>query len=174
MISFNKSFDMPIAIVRPFNTYGPRQSARAIIPTIISQILQKKDKLLLGSLSPTRDFTYVDDTVEGFISQLSSSKGIGETINIGTGFEISIRDLAVLIKDELNSEIYIEEENNRLRPKNSEVERLLASNEKAKKLLNWTPNYHGLDGLRNGLKKTIKWFSDEKNLLLYKSDRYNY
>ena len=171
--SFFSSFDMPITILRPFNTYGPRQSARAVIPTIITQLINSKGKLNLGSLLPTRDFSYVQDTALGFIAALESKSANGEFINLGSSFEISIKDTAKLISEILNIEIFINEDYERLRPKNSEVERLFASTEKAYKLLNWNPKFTGLGGFRRGLEKTIKWFSNEDNLKLYRHNIYN-
>lgn len=171
--SFYSSFELPVAIARPFNTYGPRQSARAVIPTIITQIANEKTNISLGSLTPTRDFNYITDTINGFISTLESNNAIGEIINFGSGSEISIRNLAKLIADLMNSNIKISEDSDRVRPKLSEVERLLADNSKAKQLLKWQPLYGGLDGLKLGLEKTIAWFLDPGNLLTYKSDRYN-
>jgi NAD dependent epimerase/dehydratase len=153
--SFYTSFDLPVAIIRPFNTYGPRQSARAVIPTIITQALTKK-VIQLGSLHPTRDLTFVADTVEGFIKIAEKEKSIGEVINIGSGFEISIGDLAEKIVRLTQSKITIKIDKKRVRPKDSEVERLLADVTKARKMLSWQPEVN----LDSGLKKTIKWISD--------------
>jgi len=172
-MSFYKSFDTPVTILRPFNTYGPRQSARAIIPTIITQISSGKTKIELGSLSPTRDFNYVSDVVNAFISSIKNDKNIGETINIGSNFEISIGETAKLIAKIMNVNIEIITDNQRKRPKNSEVERLVASNVKAKKILNWEPKYIGQKGFSEGIKKTVDWFTDPLNLKHYKSDIYN-
>ncbi|MFA4934085.1 MAG: NAD-dependent 4,6-dehydratase LegB [Candidatus Omnitrophota bacterium] len=166
-LSFYRSFNLPVAIVRPFNTYGPRQSARAVIPTIITQILYGKKNIKLGAISPTRDLTYVEDTVNGFICAGESSKSTGEIINLGTNSEISIEDLARLISRYLNKNIKIESEKNRQRPVKSEVERLMADNAKAGRLLNWSPEY----SLERGLKKTIEWF--KKNKGIYKPEIYN-
>ena len=171
--SFYNSFDLPISIIRPFNTYGPRQSARAIIPTVITQIKNKQKVLKLGSLKPTRDFSYVEDTVSGFIEALVNPNSIGEFINLGSSFEISIGDTVKCISELLNTDIDVVTDNERLRPKNSEVERLFASTEKAGKLLNWYPKYSGLKGFKNGLQKTINWFSDPENLTFYKPEIYN-
>lgn len=171
--SFFSSFKTPVTIVRPFNTYGPRQSARAVIPTIITQLLKGNNKIKMGSIHPTRDFNFIDDTVSGFIKAAESDQGVGEVINIGSGFEVSIGDTAKLIAELLNAKIQIETDQQRVRPDNSEVERLLASNEKAKKLLNWQPNYAGKDGFKRGLQKTIDWFRDVNNLNQYKSEIYN-
>jgi NAD dependent epimerase/dehydratase len=168
-LSFYRSFNLPVTIVRPFNTYGPRQSARAVIPTIITQLLAGDEKLRLGSLHPTRDLVYVKDTVSGFIEIAKSDKVIGEEINIATGQEISIADLVKKIKRIVNSNAKISEDKHRIRPKNSEVERLLGSNEKIKKLTSWRPQFD----LDEGLKKTVDWFKDGKNINLYKIDVYN-
>ena len=166
-MSFYRSFGLPVTIVRPFNTYGPRQSARAVIPTIITQILNGKKNIELGALTPTRDLTYVDDTVEGFIRAGQSPEAIGEIINLGSNSEISIQDLAQLISGFLNQDIKVKCDDSRKRPKKSEVERLRADNSKARQILNWAPKYN----LERGLKKTIEWFKKNKNI--YKSEIYN-
>lgn len=171
--SFYLSFGTPVVTLRPFNTYGPRQSARAVIPTIITQIASGKREIQLGSLYPTRDFNYVADTVNGFIQALNSEKGIGEVINLGSNYEISIGDTAKAIGDVMGADIKILPDSQRLRPEKSEVGRLLASNSKAKELLNWEPAYAGLDGLKRGLKETADWFRNPGNLASYKADRYN-
>ncbi|ASY11433.1 dTDP-glucose 4,6-dehydratase [Candidatus Planktophila dulcis] len=171
--SFFTSFNLPVVTVRPFNTYGPRQSARAVIPTIITQIANGATKIDLGSTSPTRDFSYVDDTVGGFISAMESDNGIGEAVNLGTNFEISIRDTAALIAKQMGVEIQIESTIERSRPEKSEVERLWADNSKAKELFGWSPTLGGIEGLSQGLEKTITWFRDPGNLFLYKADKYN-
>jgi len=165
--SFYRSFDLPVTIVRPFNTYGPRQSARAVIPTIISQLLSGENEIRLGSLTPTRDFNYVKDTVNGFISILLSEKTIGEEINIATQQEISIGELAneLILQINPNAKILCDEQ--RLRPKNSEVDRLLGSNEKIKRLTNWEPKYT----LKAGLSETIAWMKN--NMTAYKPNIYN-
>ena len=171
--SFYTSFQVPVTILRPFNTYGPRQSARAVIPTIISQIANGERKLKLGAISPTRDFNYVADTVSGFIAGLESDRGLGEVINLGSNYEISIKDTAHLIAKLMHADIEIETDEQRLRPEKSEVERLWADNKKAAELLNWHPDFSNLDGLSRGLEKTIEWFSDPKNLQIYKHGTYN-
>jgi len=168
-LSFYKSFGLPVTIVRPFNTYGPRQSARAIIPTIITQLLKGVEKINLGSLHPTRDLVYVKDTVGGFIAIAKSDKAIGEEINIATGKEISIRDLARKIKAIIKSNANILEDKQRIRPKNSEVERLLGDNKKIKKITAWEARFD----LDEGLGQTISWFKDPKNLMTYKESLYN-
>jgi NAD dependent epimerase/dehydratase len=172
-ISFNRSFGTPVVILRPFNTYGPRQSARAVIPTIITQIASGLRKINLGSLSPTRDFNYVSDTVNGFIKASTVAQGIGEVINLGSNYEISIGDTASLIAELMGKEIELSVDNDRLRPQKSEVERLWASNSKAKQLLGWEPKHAGIEGLRSGLTETIHWFQDGKNIAQYKALKYN-
>jgi len=171
--SFYSSFEVPVVIVRPFNTYGPRQSARAVIPTIITQIASGKKEIKLGAIKPTRDFNYVKDTVSGFIAALNSKDGLGDVINLGSNFEISIEDIAQLIAEIMGVKIKIISDESRLRPSNSEVERLWADNTKAKKILNWQSAYGGREGLKRGLAETIKWFKDPTNLKSYKVDLYN-
>lgn len=172
-MSFYYSFGVPVSIIRPFNTYGPRQSARAVIPTIITQIAKGERKIKLGALSPTRDFNYVADTVRGFSAVAFSENSIGEVINIGSGFEISIGETAKLIAEVMNTDIEIVSDEERFRPEKSEVNRLWADNTKAQQLLGWQPEYGGIDGFRRGLKKTVEWFSNPDNCKLYKSDIYN-
>jgi len=172
-LSFYHSFETPVAVIRPFNTYGPRQSARAVIPTIITQIANGKRAIRLGALHPTRDFSYVADTVHGFIAALESDNGIGEVTNLGSGFEISIGDTLALIAEIMSAEVKAEAEASRLRPEKSEVNRLLADNSKARKLWGWHPEFAGLDGFRRGLANTVRWFCDRENLHGYKADCYN-
>ena len=172
-MSFYRSFCTPVALIRPFNTYGPRQSARAVIPTIITQLLNGKRKIKLGALTPTRDFNYVKDTVQGFISVMNSPNSIGEVINIGSNFEVSIGDTAKIIAEAMDVDIEIETDEIRLRPEKSEVNRLWADNSKAKRLLGWEPQYGGREGFKRGLKETIDWFADKENLKKYKADVYN-
>lgn len=171
--SFYSSFDLPVVILRPFNTYGPRQSARAVIPTIITQIANGQKEIKLGAISPTRDFNYVKDTVDGFVATLNSKNGLGEVINLGSNFEISIKETVELIAEIMGVTISIAQDGDRLRPPSSEVERLWADNSKAKKILNWKPRFAGRDGLKNGLEETIAWFSHPENLSGYKSWIYN-
>jgi dTDP-glucose 4,6-dehydratase len=171
-LSFHSSFGLPITILRPFNTYGPRQSARAVIPTIITQILKSKKEISLGSIHPTRDLNYVKDTVDGFIKALVAPGIEGEVINLGSGFEISIGNLAHMIAELLGRKIAIKESSERVRPADSEVERLLADNQKAKELLKWSPKNIGLAGLSQGLAQTIEWFRNSDNLKKYPSDHY--
>jgi NAD dependent epimerase/dehydratase len=172
-LSFYASFNTPVTVIRPFNTYGPRQSARAVIPTIISQIASGKRQLKLGALTPTRDFNYVQDTVSGFIAALRSTAGAGEVINLGSNFEISIGDTARTIAEVMGVEIEVSNDEQRMRPEKSEVERLWASNTKALELLGWQPDFAGLDGFRRGLTQTVSWFKEPANLAMYKSDAYN-
>jgi NAD dependent epimerase/dehydratase len=171
--SFYLSFGTPVVTLRPFNTYGPRQSSRAVIPTIITQIANGQRKIRLGAVHPTRDFNFVADTVSGFIKALESDSGIGQVINVGSNFEISIGDTARTIAEVMNTEIEIVNDEQRMRPKKSEVERLWADNTKAEELLGWRPAYSGLEGLRCGLSETVAWFTEPSNLLGYKADRYN-
>jgi NAD dependent epimerase/dehydratase len=172
-MSFHASFETPVATVRPFNTYGPRQSARAVIPTIISQIANGATTIKLGDLTPTRDFNYVSDTVAGFIAVAQSDDAVGEVINIGSNFEVSIGDTARIIAEQMGRDIQIVQDDQRIRPTGSEVERLWASNAKAQRLCGWKPAYGGLDGFRNGISETIAWFQEPENLSRYKSDIYN-
>lgn len=172
-MSFYSSFGTPVTLLRPFNTYGPRQSARAVIPTIITQIANGMRSIKLGSIHPTRDFNYVTDTVDGFIAALESVNGVGEVINLGSNFEISIGDTAKAIADVMRTEIEIVTDDQRLRPEKSEVERLWASNTKAKEILGWQPKYGGLDGFKRGLTETIEWFLRKENLSSYKAGVYN-
>ncbi len=167
--SFQNSFDLPLVIARPFNTYGPRQSARAVIPSIIIQILSGKKEIMLGDLSPTRDFNYVLDTVRGFHQLAECSEAIGEVVNIGSNFEISIKDTLNLIKEILNSDVQFTQDPQRMRPQNSEVFRLWCDNSKIKKLTGFEPEYD----IKNGLSHTIDWFKNEENLKKYKAGIYN-
>jgi len=166
-ISYFRSFNLPVKIVRPFNTYGPRQSARAIIPTIITQILSGEKELELGNLSPTRDLTYVKDTVKGFLEIAESDSLLGEITNIGMNKEISIEGLVKLIATKMDAKITISGKNERIRPENSEVNRLLCNNSKIKSKTNWKPEYN----LEKGIVETIAWLKDNKEL--YKSHIYN-
>lgn len=165
--SFYRSFELPVTIVRPFNTFGPRQSARAVIPTIIMQLLSGKDEIELGDLTPTRDFNYVKDTVSGFLEILKSDKTIGEEINIATNKEISIGDLARELIRQINPNAKIIQNKERLRPENSEVERLLGANDKIKSLTDWKQKY----SFEQGLEETIEWM--KQNIERYKVDIYN-
>lgn len=167
--SFYKSFNLPVVIVRPFNTFGPRQSARAVIPTIITQLLSGYDEIKLGSLHPTRDLVYVKDTVEGFVRLAQCDNAIGNEVNIATQSEISIQDLAIKLINKINPDAKIVSEDLRIRPQNSEVERLLGSNEKLKELTRWIPE----TDIDRGLELTIDWFKNEENLRIYKPWVYN-
>ena len=165
--SFYRSFDLPISIVRPFNTYGPRQSARAVIPTIITQLLDGMKEIKLGSLTPTRDFNYVKDTAYGFIAIAESEKTVGQEINIASQQEISIGELAQEIISQINPGVKVICDEQRLRPEKSEVNRLLGSNEKLKSLTDWKPQY----SFSEGIKETIEWMKDNSNS--YKTNIYN-
>ena len=171
-LSFHRAFGTPVTVIRPFNTYGPRQSARAIIPTVITQIASGRRRIRLGALHPTRDFTFISDTVRAFIAA-GADRVIGEVINTGSNFEISIGDTARLIAEVMDKEIEIETEEARLRPERSEVERLWADTTKARELMGWQPQYGGREGFRRGLIETIEWFRDPANLSRYKSELYN-
>lgn len=172
-MSFHYAFGTPVSIIRPFNTYGPRQSARAVIPTIITQIAAGKRKIRLGAVSPTRDFNYISDTVRGFIAVAESPGAVGQIINVGSNYEISIGETAKLIAEVMNTQVEIETDEQRLRPASSEVERLWADNTKARDLLGWKPEFAGRDGFKRGLYETASWFSRPENLLFYKTDKYN-
>jgi len=170
-LSFYHSFSLPVTVLRPFNTFGPRQSNRAIIPTIITQL--KHGKIIeLGSINTKRDFTYVDDTVDGFIKCIKTKNAIGEIINLGTGYDISIKNLFDEICEILNIQGKIILKRNRRRPNNSEVDKLQSSNKKAKKILKWVPKYIHKKGLQKGLHETIKWFQKEENIKKYNSQNY--
>jgi len=166
-VSFYRSFDLPVTIVRPFNTYGPRQSARAIIPTVISQALSGKKTIPVGNVRPTRDFTYVSDTVEGFIKAAEHKEAVGKTLNLGSNSEISIDALVDKIRHLMNNSFEIVVDKGRLRPEKSEVDRLWSDNSKAKAILKWEP----VVSLEKGLELTIEWF--RKNRHLYKENLYN-
>jgi dTDP-glucose 4,6-dehydratase len=171
-LSFFASFEVPVTVLRPFNTYGPRQSARAVIPTIITQLAAGATRLELGALHPKRDFCFIKDTVRAFAIAIDAAAAVGEVINIGTGHEISIGDTARLIAEIMGRQIEIEMDEKRVRPATSEVDRLCASNAKAQRLLEWEPRYAGLDGLRHGLEETIAWFSVRGNLDRYRTGAY--
>jgi len=168
-MSFFNAFDLPLTIARPFNTYGPRQSARAVIPTIITQIAAGKRHIQLGDVTPTRDFNYVEDTCRGFIALAESEQAIGETINIGSNFEISVGDTLQLIKSLMNSDVTFLIDEQRLRPEKSEVNRLWCDNGKIKALTGFTPQVN----LEEGLERTIAWFKRPENLSKYKTELYN-
>ena len=171
-IAFQRSFNLPVAVIRPFNTFGPRQSSRAVLPTIISQIAGGMNEIRLGNLKATRDFCYVKDTVAGFIAVMNSEKAVGEVSNVGSDFEVSIGDAADIIAALMGRKITIRVDQERLRPDASEVERLWAATAKAKSLTDWRPQYAGLDGFKRGLEETIAWFGDPRNLSHYDPSRY--
>jgi nucleoside-diphosphate-sugar epimerase len=170
--SFYSSFELPTITIRPFNTYGPRQSARAVIPTIISQLASGMKSVNLGALTPTRDFTYVTDTAKGFEKALHATTGFGEVTNLGVGFEVSIGETFNIINDIMGAGAIATEDPNRIRPANSEVERLFSDNTKARTVLGWEPEIKGLDGFRVGLEKTVEWFTNPVNLAKYRPTEY--
>ena len=170
--SFYASFGVPVITVRPFNTYGPRQSARAVIPAVITQIASGARRLKLGAIHPTRDFNFVTDIVAGFIAAMESGKGLGEVVNLGSNFEVSIGEMVGIVAETMSVQVEIAEDLTRLRPEKSEVERLWADTTKAQVLFGWTPEHGGLAGFRRGLRKTVEWFSPS-NLGHYKSGQYN-
>lgn len=172
-MSFYNSFDTPIAIIRPFNTYGPRQSARAFIPTVITQIATGARTLKLGALHPTRDLNYVSDTVAGFIAIAGCDASVGQVINVGSNYEISMGETAQMIADVMGVEVEIATDQQRLRPTKSEVERLWADTTRASAILNHNPRYAGLEGLKRGIAETVDWFTLLDNLKAYKSNIYN-
>lgn len=171
-MSYYRSFETPVAIVRPFNTYGPRQSSRAVIPTVISQLASGARVVKLGSTSPTRDFNFVTDTAKGMIACLDSEKSIGNVINIGSNFEISVGDTVALIAEVMGVDVEIQSESERLRPAKSEVERLWCDGTKARELLGWGPEFGGRDGFRRGLSITAEWFADPRNQARYRAGLY--
>ena len=171
-ISYFKSFNLPIAIIRPFNTFGPRQSARAVISTIIIQALTGS-KIKLGNTNSTRDFTFVDDTVDAFSKCLNNKNILGQTFNLGTGHEISIKEIVKMVSDILNKKLVIVKDNKRIRPKKSEVDRLVASNLRGKKLLKWKPKFSGQEGFKRGLEQTIEWFENNLDQKNFKTKIYN-
>lgn len=177
-LSYGRSFGTPVSVVRPFNTYGPRQSARAVIPTIITQLAAHDPRsgpatIRLGAVAPTRDFTYVSDTVDGFIAAARTDGAVGEVVNLGTNFEVSVGDTAHAIAELMGVDILIETEDTRLRPDASEVERLWCDNSKAAELIGWHPSHAGLEGFRRGLMATIDWFGAPANRAGYKAHIYN-
>ena len=172
-LSFHASFQTPISVIRPFNTYGPRQSARAVIPTIITQIANGARLLKLGAVHPTRDFSFVRDTVRGFVAVAEADAALGRVVNVGSNYEISIGDTVRLIAELMSADVEIVCDAERLRPQGSEVERLWADNALARELCGWTPEFPGVDGLRRGLAETIAWFREPANLARYKSGLYN-
>jgi dTDP-glucose 4,6-dehydratase len=172
-LSFNLSFGTPVTVLRPFNTYGPRQSARAVIPSIITQIASGQRTIKLGSLHPTRDFNYVTDTVRAFEAAMSSDAAVGQVLNAGSGFEISIGNTVKIIAETMGVDIRIETDQARLRPEKSEVERLLADATRLRALTGWAPEYGDIEGFRRGIAKTVQWFTEPANLAGYKAHLYN-
>jgi len=171
-MSYWRSFETPVSILRPFNTYGPRQSARAVIPTIITQIASGKSIVKLGALSPTRDFNFVIDTCNAFIAVATSNESTGQVVNSASNFEISIGDTFHLIADLMNADVEVTSDEQRFRPEKSEVNRLFGSNQLLRHLTNWKPQYGGVEGFKLGLERTIEWFTNSSNLLHYKPDQY--
>lgn len=171
--SFFASFGTPVATIRPFNTYGPRQSARAVIPTIITQVASGARALKLGAMHPTRDFNYVHDTVRGFVAVAECDAAVGQVLNVGSNYEITVGDTARLIAELMGREVEFTSDEQRLRPAGSEVERLWADNTRVRELTGWTPQYPGIEGLRRGLQETIAWFGNPDNLRRYKAGLYN-
>lgn len=171
-LSFYRSFDTPVTVIRPFNTYGPRQSLRAVIPTIITQIANGITDINLGSTTPTRDFNYVADTCEAFTRLSSCPQSIGQVVNACSNFEISIGETADVIANVMDKNINIVTDSQRLRPTKSEVNRLYGDNTLLKELTGWTPTYAGLDGFRQGIQETVEWFTQPENLSRYKSLNY--
>ncbi len=171
-LSFHAAFQTPVTVIRPFNTYGPRQSARAVIPTIITQLLAGERCIKLGAVHPTRDFNHVADTVAGFEALAECDAAVGQVVNVGSGFEISIGATARMIADIMGVEIEIETDDQRLRPALSEVERLWAANDRMTALTGWSPAYGGGEGFRRGLAETIDWFRKPENLAGYKAGMY--
>jgi dTDP-glucose 4,6-dehydratase len=171
-LSFHRAFDLPVTILRPFNTYGPRQSIRAVIPTVATQIASGQRRIKLGNTAPTRDFNFVADTVRAFALALEAPGVIGEVVNVGSNFEISIGDTAKLIAEVMGADVEIETEAVRLRPAASEVERLCADNARSRDLLGWQPEYGGRDGFARGLAATVQWFQEPENLAHYKPHTY--
>jgi NAD dependent epimerase/dehydratase len=171
--SFHLSFETPVTTIRPFNTYGPRQSARAVIPTIITQIAAGASQIKLGAIHPTRDFNYVRDTVRGFLALAECDAAVGQVVNVGSNYEISVGDTARLIASLMGKDVEFASDEQRLRPAGSEVERLLADNARARDLAGWAPEYPGIEGLKRGLVETIDWFARPENLRRYKAGIYN-
>ncbi|WP_428427365.1 NAD-dependent 4,6-dehydratase LegB [Pararhizobium sp.] len=171
-LSFYRSFGTPVTVIRPFNTFGPRQSTRAVLPTIITQLAAGQKEVRLGKLSPTRDFTYVADTVKAFQAMAESPEVLGEVVNFGSGFEISIEDAVKTIIEIMGVDAQIVSEEQRQRPELSEVDRLWAGIDKAKRLTDWKPGFSGHEGFARGIRETIEWFSNPSNLALYKAETY--
>jgi len=171
-LSFHASFDMPVTVVRPFNTYGPRQSVRAVIPTIITQIAAGKKQIKLGALTPTRDFSFVSDTALGMMAAINAPAAYGKVVNLGSNFEISIADTVDVIIDIMDADIEVLCDEDRIRPEASEVNRLYSDNTLAAEVLGWRPQFGGRNGFVRGMRETVKWFSDQHNLVGYDADAY--
>ena len=171
--SFFSSFNTPVATRRPFNTSGPRQTARAVIPTIITQVASGARQIKLGAVHPTRDFNYVRDTVRGFVAVAECDAAVGQVVNVGSNYEVSVGDTAGLIAELMGREVEFTSDEQRMRPAGSEVERLWADNTLARELTGWTPEYPGVEGLKRGLRETIEWFGQPNNLRRYKAGLYN-
>tara|TARA_Y100001968_G_scaffold263909_1_gene252635 strand:- start:6209 stop:7216 length:1008 start_codon:yes stop_codon:yes gene_type:complete len=172
-LSYWRSFGTPVTVLRPFNTYGPRQSNRAVIPSIITQINSGNNKIKLGNTNPTRDFNFVSDTCEAFIAVANSNKTLGQVINSASKFEISIAETAKFIAEIMGKEIEIVSEKNRFRPELSEVNRLYGDNSLLKEITDWNPRFDGLEGFKNGLEITCQWFKNDKNISIYRSENYS-
>ena len=171
-LSYWRSFETPVTVIRPFNTYGPRQSARAVIPTLSSQFAAGKRQISLGALSPTRDFNYVADTCAAFLAIAASDAALGQVINAASQFEISIGDTAALIAEVMDAQVEITTDEQRFRPEASEVNRLFGDNSRLRELTGWRPAFGGLEGFRQGLLKTAKWFLEPENLARYRPESY--
>lgn len=171
-LSFYRSFGTPVSVIRPFNTFGPRQSTRAVIPTIITQLAAGSRSIRLGKLTPTRDFTFVTDTARAFVAMAESPNVLGEVVNFGSGFEVSIEDTARMIAAAMGVEVELVSEEQRMRPDLSEVDRLWAGIDKARRLTDWQPQFGGRDGFARGLAETVAWFTEASNLAHYKPDQY--
>ena len=172
-LSYQRSFGTPVVVMRPFNTYGPRQSARAVIPTIITQALAGIEPIHLGAVTPTRDFNYVLDIARGFAMVGESIDGVGEVVNFGSNFEISVGQTVEAIGAAIGRDLAVTTDEARIRPADSEVDRLWADNTKAKTLFGWSPEYGGLDGFERGIAETVAWFSESANWAAYKPGTYN-
>ena len=171
-LSYHHAFKLPVVVVRPFNTYGPRQSMRAIVPSIITQIASGRNEVRIGNLRPTRDLTFVADTARGIVAALRADC-LGRVVNLGSGFEISIGGLAELIAEIMGRKVTFTQDEERVRPEGSEVERLFASIELARTALGWQPKHVGIEGLKRGLDLTVRWFGDPANAARYDSERYH-
>ena len=172
-LSFYSSFGLPVSVIRPFNTFGPRQSARAFIPTVISQIAAGFETIKLGSLYPTRDFTFVKDMADAFIAVAESEDAVGEVINAGSNFEISMENTVKMIAEIMCVSVHISEDEQRIRPSNSEVARLWADIGKVRRLTHWQPSYANISGFKRGLQETIAWYQKNENRKLFKATVYN-